>query len=243
MKIPLYRAITINFIYYGIAFLLSWVVLMGYTRVTLAGNLRHTYQLPSTACTNTLVSDWWTFDFMREWFFELYIIPFASLYLMLWSKEKVAWGSHLALLVVFICWGLANFGYDIDLLVNANADPESTGFLASNYARSYQWCLYYGGSPNTNLICANTGQCAGVSPVNPAYFNPNWPFLIRFVMNIIFIGFFLVDMWLTIRWARLLGVSLREIPSPEPTPASAPAPAPASKVNSRIRYNVKLRNE
>ena len=181
-------------------FLIIWCVFRYFTPLAL--RVRHTYELPAAACVNALTSDMWSFEAVREGLMVLYIfIPF-SICLMIWSREKVAWGTHLFVVVVAMCWGIVNFGFDINDLQHANVSPDNVNFRPENLARDARWCLIHGGQNNTALICANSVvPCSGPA-VDPNDFRPSGPFIMRFVFNILIIAFGIVAVWAAVIWRR-----------------------------------------
>ena len=69
--------------------------------------VRHTFQLPSNACTGTLTSDFTAWNTVREGLFELYVIvPFATI-LMAYTSERVGWRANVLTLFLAMAW--ANF--------------------------------------------------------------------------------------------------------------------------------------
>jgi hypothetical protein len=190
----------------------------------LALRIRHTFQLPSTACTNTLVSDLNSFDAVREGLLILYIlIPFSACF-MLWSKE---WRVHLVVSFVFLIWALVMFSYDIDSMAYANVPPNDPKFSIQNLARDNRWCLYYAGQVGTSLLCANTGPCSG-SPVDPATFMINGPFLYRFVLNVFILLMIAFNLWIMWNYLKVGTVSKKPV---------------APLVSKPIRYERKKQNE
>jgi hypothetical protein len=238
-KLTIFDTLCHYYFIYAVTFLVCYIIFMGYTRVTLSGVFRHTYQLPSTACTGSLVSDWGDFNWWREMLFEWFLIPFCSIALMLWIRDRYAWALHVVLVVLFMFWAVVNFGYDIDQLIYANVDPGSSGYDPQNYARSYQYCLYYAGQPGTSLLCANPAPCALGPAVDPNNFNPNTPFLLRFVWNVLLIGFMVFDLWIAVRFRGVFWTATVTVPPPpkplptQPEPPKEPAPPIAA---NKVRY-------
>lgn len=178
-----------------------WLPLRYYT--PLATPVRHTYQLPAAACVNSLTSDLWSLETVREGLFVLYILLPLSICFMLWSREKWAWGVHVVLLMLLFGWGLANLGLDINDIRTANVAPTDPSFRAENLARDPRWCLFWAGQPGTDLVCANPGMCAG-PPVDPATFRMSIPFAMRFALNCFMIGWMVVDLWTVFKWGNLI---------------------------------------
>ena len=184
-----------------------WIALRYYCPLEL--RIRHTYQLPSTACTGTLVSDFDSWNSVREGLMELYILaPFAAVF-MLWTRERIGFGLNLAAVFIGLVWGTVNFGYDINDIVYGQVAPTNPYFDPTNLARDNRWCLYYAGQPNTQLICSNTGPC-GVVDVNTL--QTNGPFVWRFVFNLLMVGWIALSLWISILWYRYV-VNPQSIPT------------------------------
>jgi hypothetical protein len=185
------------YVYFIIAWLCIWIPLRYYAPLQL--RIRHTYQLPAAACTNTLVSDYDTFEGVREGLMVFYIlVPFAAC-LMIWSRESIGWTTHLLTALTGMVWALIMVSYDINDLSHANVPPNDPNFRIQNLARDNKWCLYWGGQPGTDLLCSNSAPCVG-SPVDPTSFTPNRPFLFRFLFNIFILLMITFDVWLLWLW-------------------------------------------
>lgn len=178
-------------------FLVAWIPFRVFTPLFI--NVRHTYQLPAQECVNRLTSDLWTFESIREGLFALYILIPFTLCLMMWTKERTAWRLHLMVLVALFCWSCVNLGFDINDMAHANVSPDSNNFRPQNLARDSRWCLYYGGQPRTELLCANTQLCTGPA-VDPLLFGVDKWFAVRFAMNVMLLGFIIVDFWSMWSW-------------------------------------------
>lgn len=173
-----------------VIWLAVWIPLRYWSPLAL--RIRHTFQLPSNVCTNTLVSDLNSFEAVREGLFVLFIlIPFSACF-MLWSKEK---RPHLLVSFLGLIWSVIMFCYDINDMAYANIPPNDPNFRPENLARDNRWCLYWGGQPGTSLICANNGPCSG-SPVDPNTFMVNGPFVFRFVLNLFILLLIAINLWL-----------------------------------------------
>lgn len=184
------------YVYWILVWLCVWIPLRYYI---IELRPRDTYQLPSTACTNTLVSDLDSFEVVREGLVVLYIlVPFAACF-MIWTRESIGWRVHLVTALLGLVWALVMFSSDINDLAHANVPPNDPNFRPQNLARDKKWCLYWGGQVGTELICSNTGPCAG-SPVDPNSFTINRGYLIRFVFNIFIMLLIAFDIWLLIMW-------------------------------------------
>lgn len=185
---------------YIITFLCVWCFFRYYTPLAL--RVRHTYELPANACVNELTSDMGSFEAVREGLFVLFILLPFSICLMIWSREVVAWAAHVFTTVVLLAWSIVNLGFDINDLKHANVPPTDTNFRAANLARDPRWCLYHGGQPLTELICANVNTpCAGPA-VDPDAFRPDTRFLLRFAFNILLIAAGLFALYVATVWKR-----------------------------------------
>lgn len=189
------------YVWFILLWVIVWLPFRFFTPLYLT--IRHTYQLPSAACVNQLTSDWGTFEVMREGLMVLFLLVPFSICFMLWSREKVAWGTHLCVVLVAFCWSVVVLGFDVGDLSSANVSPDDARFKPQNLARDNRWCLYYGGQPGTNLICANNGPCTGPA-VDPASFTTNTWFTLRFAFNVIILGFLIIDFWALWVWRRFL---------------------------------------
>lgn len=194
------QSLTRFYAFYIVTFLGIWCFFRYYTPLSL--RVRHTYEFPANACVNELTSDLWTFEAVREGLFVLFILLPFSICLMIWSREKVGWGAHVFLTVVLLAWSIVNLAFDINDLKYANVPPSDTNFRAANLARDPRWCLFHGGQPSTELVCANVNvPCAGPA-VDPDAFRPDTRFLLRFVFNILLIGAGIVALWTATVWKR-----------------------------------------
>jgi hypothetical protein len=177
------------YVYWIVVWLIIWMPMRYWSPVRVT---RNTYQLPSAACTNTLISDLDTFEAVREGLFVLFIlVPFSVCY-MLWSETR---RLHIVVSFLALIWAVVMFACDINDIAYANAPPNDPYFKITNFARDNRWCLYWGGQPGTALLCANNGPCMG-SPVDPQTFGINGPFLTRFVFNILLILMISLNLWL-----------------------------------------------
>lgn len=193
------------YVWFILFWLIAWIPFRFFT--PLSFRIRHTYELPSNACTGQLTSDYWTWDFVKEGLFVLYLFFPFSICFMLWSREKIAWVTHVFITVILLAWGTAILSYDIPTMVAANLPPNDPNFKAENLARDKRWCTYYGGQPGTGLICANTGPCSGPA-IDPNTFQIDGPFLFRFIMNCVFMASFIFSFWLAARWYKEIQVGL-----------------------------------
>jgi hypothetical protein len=176
-------------------FLAAW---MPFRFETPISNVRHTYELPSTACSNRLTSDYWGWEYFREGLFVVFLlIPYSGLF-MLWSKNTHGIIFHLVILAMLMCWGVINVAYDIDDMTRAQLGPTDEHFNEANLARSTQWCLIYGGQPGTELICANIGPCNATIPVTTADLHVNGPYRMRFCFLIFLMVMMAFDLGFTL---------------------------------------------
>ena len=199
------------------------------------GNVRHTYQLPSANCSNRLTSDRWGWEYFREGFMVIFILlPFSGLF-MIWSKNSSGFAFHTVIAIALTVWAAICLAYDIADLSHANLAPSDPNFNVANLARSPQWCLAYGGQPETQLICANIGTCNSTIPVNPSDLGIDGLFTMRFVFIIFVLAMCVIDTAFTlIVWNN----QVLSTPSPQPPPQpSAPVLG-----GIRSRYNILKRN-
>lgn len=215
------------FVIYVVVWIVLWIPFRYYTPLAL--RIRHTYQLPSANCTNTLVSDLGTFDAVREGLMEIYIVIPFTVCLMLWASDMKSWLFHITLCILACAWGAINFAYDVNNLIYANVPPNDANFKPENLARDNRWCLYWGGQVGTDLLCANTGPCVGanVSAVDPDTFMINASFLTRFAFNVLIILLIVIDIWMS--WAWKVFIS-----PPSSTDDSPPPPSPTDEVSAKI---------
>lgn len=195
-----YLSLTRFYVFFIIIFLCSWFPFRFFTT---PGTMRHryTYELPAAACVNELTSDLWTFENVRERLFVLYLLVPFSICLMVWSREKVGWATHLVVVCVGMAWNIVMLGFDIVDLRDAHVAPSDPSFRPQNLARDPQWCLFYAGQPNTALLCANPGLCGGPA-VDPAKFRANQAFLLRFIFNIFLFALGVGALWAATVWKR-----------------------------------------
>lgn len=186
------------FVFYLITWVAIWIPFRYYTPLAL--RIRHTYQLPSTNCTNSLVSDLNAFESVREGLMVLYILVPFSVCLMMWGRDLATWRLHIFVVIVMFLWGLTNFAYDLSDLAYCNVPPNDPNFRPQNLARDNRWCLYWGGQVGTETLCANVGPCGNGSAVDPDAFMPNGPFVLRFVFNMLIMVKLGVDFWYSFKW-------------------------------------------
>jgi hypothetical protein len=162
--------------------------------------ITHTYSLPSAACINQLTSDRWSFESIRIaiWLPLFSLVPW-TIVIMLWTKERVGWLTHLAYLMCMITWGIITFAFDISDMATANVAPNDPTFKRTNFARDPRWCDLYGGFPGTSTICCNSAPCIG-----PGLLIENlgvaWPFVLRFCINIFLTLLMGMDAWYSFMW-------------------------------------------
>lgn len=158
----------------------------------LSFNFRHTYELPLSA-PGVLVSDRWSFEFMRELLMWLYMLIFISGPFMRQSRTKNGVAVHLVVLVLLTLLAILNGVADGFTLWRANLTPGAPNFTLANLARDPRWCCKYGLLPGTELICAIINPCPAVPTL---YYNP--VFVTRVIVNILFGVFFIYDFWVTL---------------------------------------------
>jgi hypothetical protein len=199
-----YKEISNFFVFYIIVWVAIWVPFRYYAPLAL--RIRHTYQLPSTNCTNTLVSDLNDFSSVREGLMVLYVLVPFSACLMLWGKNSNTWNVHIFVLFFAFFWGLMTFSYDINDIAYSNIAPNDANFRPQNLARDNRWCLYWGGQVGTELLCANVGPCVGpgVSAIDPNSFTANGPFSTRFAFNLVILVKIMVDFWASWQWKKIV---------------------------------------
>lgn len=149
--------------------------------------VRHTYELPSTNCVSRLTSDRWTWQFMREALFVLYLlIPMTGAF-MIWTRSSTGLWVHVFFLFALGIWAIVMMSYDIVDITNANLPPSDEKFDPVNLARDKKWCLVYAGQPGTALICANTAPCMGphVPAISAEELRVDGPFAFRVAFNVI----------------------------------------------------------
>jgi hypothetical protein len=183
------------YVYYIMVFLAVWLPMRYYTPLTFT--VRNTYQLPTTACTGTLISDFNTFEAVREGIFEFIIIVPFSMCFMIWTREKIGWYTHIIVIILALLWSITMLIFDIFDIVAANVPPSDPIFRITNLARDNRYCLYYAGQPGTELLCTINSPCGSV---DPSSLMPNGPFTYRFGLNILILvmigyAFYLAWIW------------------------------------------------
>ena len=188
---------------YRIYLILYFVLIVILYYCVLSFNFRHTYQLP-VASPGVLVSDRWSFNFVREWLFWLYLIIFLSGPFMRQSRTRAGAGVHLfVLFVLFVWWGL-NFAADWIVIAQANLAPGATNFDPANLATDPRWCCVYGGQPGTALVCAIDISVYACPAIGASQLTYNVVFVWRFFIHILIGAFILYDFWVT--WLAYLPV-------------------------------------
>lgn len=185
-----------------ILIIVIWLVILSisvfYIPLTLP--ITHTYGLPSAACINQLTSDRWSFESVRIaiWLPLFSLVPW-TIVLMLWTKERIGWMTHIVFLLLMIGWGLLTFIYDLSDMATANLPPNDPSFKRINYARDTRWCSLYAGSAGTSTICCNSAPCMapGLLVENLAI---NWPYILRFSVNVFLTLLMGMDAWYSFMW-------------------------------------------
>ena len=162
----------------------------------LAFNFRHTYQLPIDS-PGVLVSDRWTFNFVREWLFFLYLLMFISGPFMRLSKTKTGVAVHLVVLVLLLVFGLLIIWADGVDLAQANLPPHDALFDAANLANDPRYCCVWGGQPGTELICANNVTMAACPAIGIEQLRYNSVFVLRFGLNMTVLALLVYDIFVT----------------------------------------------
>ena len=168
-------------------------------------DFRHTYELPSQQCVNRLTSDRWTWEYVREGMFVLFIlVPFTGFF-MLDMKSKTGFWVHTICLLSLGVWSIVMVGYDIQAVTTANLPPGDGAWNPTNPANDKQWCLVYAGQPGTELVCANPAPCPNVPPVAYTDLRVDGQFSWRVSFNAFMLLFIIVDFIFTVwTWRRTL---------------------------------------
>lgn len=220
-----------------IAFLGVWIPFRMFIPMTL--QVRHTYELPAAACVNRLTSDRWTWEFVREGLFVLYLLmPFSGVF-MIWSRSRTGLWTHLVLLFTMFIWGFVMVGYDIESIGTANVSPLSPQYNPTNLATDKRWCLVYGGQPGTDIVCANSGPCtAAVGAVSFEDLHIDGPFTFRVAFNAIMLSFLAADFVFTLwTWRKLLSDWM------VPDRKSENSPVESKVVIPKDRFNLPRRRQ
>lgn len=179
-------------------FMSVWIPFRLFLPLTL--QVRHTYELPSTACTNRLTSDRWTWEFMREALFPLFLLLPLTGAFMIWTRSKTGLWVHIVVIFTLSLWSIIMLGYDIADVRNANLPPSHPSWNPALLSTDQRWCLVYAGQPGTDIVCANTGPCMGpgVSAIAPDDLRTDGPFAFRVAFNVLLLAFCLVDFIFTV---------------------------------------------
>lgn len=196
-----FQRIGLSYAYFIVVWCLIWIPMRFLTVNTFP--FRNTYQLPSDACTQTLVTDFWSYDWVREQLVVLYNLYPLSICFMLFTREKVGFWQHVLIMFLVLALGLMTFISDIPTLIYANVPPSDPNFNIANMARSTQWCLYYGGQPGTEFLCTYVGNCTGAA-VDPETFGIYWYFLLRVVCNGLLTLLLVIDLGYMMAWFKLI---------------------------------------
>lgn len=185
------------YVYYIIIWIAIWLPMRYYTPLTFT--VRHTYELPTAACTGTLQSDFDAFETVREGLFEfLLLVPFTICF-MVWSREIIGWRIHVLTAILGLLWSIIMFCFDIRDMIFCNVAPNDPNFNIANLARDARYCLVYSGQPGTELLCTAPGPCSGVA-IDASTLMVNGPFTYRFGLNLLLLimigySFFLSYIW------------------------------------------------
>lgn len=158
----------------------------------LSFSFRHSYQLPITAPGN-LISDRWSFSFVREILFALYLLVFLSGPLMRLSRSRSGLYVHLVLMFILFVFCLLTLAADVVDLTRANLPPNNQNFDPSNLARDARWCCVYAGQPGTDTICANDPNIASCPALSASQLRLDGIYITRFAVNLIIGAFLLYD--------------------------------------------------
>jgi len=184
---------------YRIFLIFFWVIFAIIFYCTLSFNFRHTYQLPVDS-PGVLVSDRWTFQYVREWLFFLYLLMLISGPFMRLSKTKEGVGIHIFVLVLLMIFCILTVGADTITLRSANVGPSDPSFDPANLATDNRWCCVHGGSPGTELVCANNRTVAECPAISENELRSDSVFVLRFALNLILGGMIAYDLlvvWLS----------------------------------------------
>lgn len=187
-----------------IAFFGAWIPYRFFIPLTV--QVRHTYEFPVAACSNRLTSDRWTWEFIREGLFPLFLlVPLSGLF-MIWTRSKTGLWTHFTVIVCLFVWSVVMMGYDIEDLRTANLPPSAPLYNPSNLATDKRWCLVYGGQPGTELVCAITAPCpAATSAVSFEDLAIDGPFAFRVSFLALLICFCVGDLVFTFyNWWKVL---------------------------------------
>jgi hypothetical protein len=168
---------------YTVMFLLVYVFLF-YCAMTMGASVRHTYQLPASS-PGVLVSDFWSWPFIREFLICVYMAGLISGFFMLMSKTRKGFNIHVVILVMLIAWFGVALAFDIVALFYKNVGPHEEGFEVVNLARDLRWCCVYGGQPGTNLLCNINATATPCPPISHQDLGTNPNFLGRFILQIL----------------------------------------------------------
>lgn len=187
-----------------IAFFAIWIPYRFFIPLSL--HVRHTYQLPAAACSNRLTSDRWTWEFVREGLFTIFLLLPLSGMFMIWTRSRTGLWTHVVLVVALLIWGVVMVGYDVEDIRTANLPPNSNQYNPSNLATDNQWCLVYGGQPGTEIVCANTAPCPGAtSAVSFEDLAVDGAFAFRVSFNAFLLCFCLADLIFAVyTWRKVL---------------------------------------
>ena len=223
--------------FFAVVFFVAYIV-FSFAAPTI--NVRHSYELPTTACLNQLTSDLWGWEFMQQRFFALFLlIPLSGLF-MIWSKRGTGIWAHFFVIFLLLLWGIVILGYDIKHITTANLAPTDVKFNPSNLATDKRFCLVYAGSPGTELLCHITTPC-NATAVDPNSLHVDGTFMWHTAMDALMVCFALTDFVFTLYTWRVAFNNWNE--SIEPTKTIPKTPKKEeSDLNAPIRYNL-LKNK
>jgi len=163
----------------------------------LSFNVRHTYQLPVTS-PGVLVSDRWTWPFIREWIMCIYwLIPLSGLFMMM-TRTKTGYKLHMFILFILFIWWVLLLLSDIRVLTRSKLPPNHVDFSSTNLARDNRWCCVYGGQPGTELVCCvNAMAVAACPPMGPNQLLWDGVFQMRFWLHAAIVLFLVFDFMAT----------------------------------------------
>ena len=164
---------------------------------TLCFSFRHTYELPVNS-PGILVSDRWTWNFIREWLMILYCAVPLTGFFMLMTRTKTGAYAHIFILFIMFVWAATMFSFDVVQIVENNKGPHEEGFDKTSLAYDTRWCCIYGGQPGAELYCAIDTNSVSCPPMSAAPLGINSVFLFRFAINMRFWIFIIYDFFITV---------------------------------------------
>lgn len=162
--------LTLFFVFY---FMLSYTLL--------ATSYRHTYQLPVDG-PGTLLSDRWTFAFVRDLLTSLYLLNFVTVFYMLVSGTTQSANVNLVCSLMLFGLALVIVVFDAENIRYGQVSPDSPKFAVSNQARDHRWCCVYGHLPGAELLCLINSGCA--PPQSPNELVTDDVYLTKLILNV-----------------------------------------------------------